>query len=380
MRLAFVSNFLSGHQQPLCEALSSALGADFRFIATTPVSKIRAQMGWPDCNSAPFVIRAYADDKTYQNALEYVAAADAVILGHDQDDSFFKAAIKQKHTIVYRCTERLYKRGRWRAISPRGLYHRWNTYFRYPRGNQYLLCSSAYAAKDYALLGAFFNRSFKWGYFPQNKQFDIEQALLYKHKGSIFWAGRMLDWKHPEIPVLIAKRLREKGIPFELDMAGDGPLLPHIQRLVQDEGLEKNVHLLGNLLPSQVRDHMRTSQIFLATSDYQEGWGAVVNEAMSEGCAVVACKAMGAVPYLIQTGVNGYSYGHMQTGTACLQAERLLADETLRCRIARAAYHTIQNEWNAQCAAERLLRLSAALRRGEGTCFSSGPCSKADLI
>ena len=53
---------------------------------------------------------------------------------------------------------------------------------------------------------------------------------------------------------------------------------------------------------------MERADIYLATSDRQEGWGAVINEAMNSGCAVVADHMMGAVPYLISHEENGMIY------------------------------------------------------------------------
>lgn len=380
MRIAFVSNFLSLHQLTLCEELFRTPEVEFRFIASTPISETRMQMGWDDFNDHCFVIKIYSGDDEYQKALKYVAGADVVIIGHNEADVFFRTAVKNENAIIFRCTERLYKRGRWRALSPRGLYYRWDSYYKYPRKNQYLLCSSAYAAKDFALLGAFRGRCFKWGYFPPNEQHDIEKLILQKRDKSIFWAGRLLEWKHPELPIQIAEQLRDEKIPFEMNIAGDGPLFQRLQSMIQHAGLEEEVHLLGNLLPEQVRQYMRDSQIFLATSDYQEGWGAVINEAMSDGCAVVGCEAMGAVPYLIQTGINGYSYGYKKDDVAYSQVKKLFLDEELRCQIMKAAYATIQNEWNGRCAADRLIRLSSALLKSECLSFSSGPCSKAELL
>jgi glycosyltransferase involved in cell wall biosynthesis len=40
--------------------------------------------------------------------------------------------------------------------------------------------------------------------------------------------------------------------------------------------------------------------VFIFTSDRNEGWGAVLNEAMGSGCAVVAADLIGSVPYLIE--------------------------------------------------------------------------------
>lgn len=380
MKVAFVSNFLSSHQLPICDTLSCMSDVEFRFISTTPISQIRKQMGWTDLNNTSYVIKAYKDAEGELDALEFVSSADVVIFGHDKADIFFKNAVKNKSTVIYRCSERLYKHGRWRVLSPRGLWNRWNTYFRYPIKNQYLLCASAYAAKDYALLGAFCGKSFKWGYFPPNKHYDLERHILKKKEKSIFWAGRMITLKHPEIAVEIAKRLKYDHIEFNMRMAGDGPLIQNLKDRIKDGGLEENIQILGNCSQEEVRQYMAESQIFLATSDYQEGWGAVVNEAMAEGCAVVGCEAMGAVPYLIQSGENGYSFGLGEIDTAYEQIKQLLENGDLCCNIMKSAYLTIQNEWNANCAAHRLISLSSALLSGNSCSFSSGPCSKAELL
>ena len=58
MKIAFISNFLSAHQQPVCDALAHMLDVEFRFIALTPISQTRKQMGWKDLNDTDYVIKA----------------------------------------------------------------------------------------------------------------------------------------------------------------------------------------------------------------------------------------------------------------------------------------------------------------------------------
>lgn len=53
---------------------------------------------------------------------------------------------------------------------------------------------------------------------------------------------------------------------------------------------------------------MEESEIYLVTSDRKEGWGAVVNEAMNSGCAVVADHMIGAAPWMIRQRENGILY------------------------------------------------------------------------
>ena len=92
---------------------------------------------------------------------------------------------------------------------------------------------------------------------------------------------------------------------------------------------------------------MAKSDIFIFTSDKNEGWGVVLNEAMSSACAVVANKAIGSVPFLIKDGLNGFTYS------------------------------TIIKEWNANQAAENLFVLIQCLKEGMDCPIQDGPCSNA---
>ena len=58
---------------------------------------------------------------------------------------------------------------------------------------------------------------------------------------------------------------------------------------------------------------MNEASIFIFNSDRYEGWGAVVNEAMNSGCAVLVSHVCGAAPFLVKQNENGrvYEYGNM---------------------------------------------------------------------
>lgn len=57
----------------------------------------------------------------------------------------------------------------------------------------------------------------------------------------------------------------------------------------------------------KVREHMEDADIFLFTSDYNGGRGAVLNESMNSGCMVAASHAIGSVPFLLEDGKRGSS-------------------------------------------------------------------------
>ena len=125
---------------------------------------------------------------------------------------------------------------------------------------------------------------------------------------------------------------------------------------------------------------MEKCHIHLFTSNHLEGWGAVVNEAMNSGCAVVANVQAGAVPYLIQHKKNGMvypggSYEKME------EAVRFLLNHPQETeKMGMEAYKTIRDCWNAQHSAEELLRMIEELMKGRTKPAPEGPLSPAPVI
>ena len=123
---------------------------------------------------------------------------------------------------------------------------------------------------------------------------------------------------------------------------------------------------------------MEKANIYLFTSDYNEGWGAVLNESMNSGCAVVASHAIGSVPFLLKHDINGLIYNNDQAEDLFAQVESLIKDQALREKLGRNAYHTIHETWNAKIAAENILLLSKSLLTGnQHAPIENGPCSIA---
>ena len=248
--------------------------------------------------------------------------------------------------------------------------------------NIYMLCSGAYTAGDFASLGMYKNRTYRWGYFPEVKEHNTDELFSKKKTDSIMWCGRFIDWKHPDDAVLLARKLKEKGYVFQLNVVGTGAMEAELKQLVNDYGLSDCVRFLGSMPPEQVRTHMEQSGIFLFTSDRQEGWGAVLNESMNSGCAVVASDAIGSVPFLISDKKNGSIYSSGDIDMLFENVRYFLDNPLEQKKSGRAAYETTTALWNASSAADRILKLSERLLSGEEypTLFESGPCSKAKIL
>ena len=164
-------------------------------------------------------------------------------------------------------------------------------------------------------------------------------------------------------------------------MIGGGDMEDQIRAEIVSNNLDEIVTLEGYKKPDEVRDYMRKAVIFLFTSDYLEGWGAVLNEAMNSACAVVANSATGATPYLIDFGNNGYAYKNGDINELYRLTKQLIGDKNERFNLGTKAYETIHETWNAKKAAEQIIRLSRMMTEDIGIPDpADGPGSKAKVI
>ncbi len=400
MTIIFVSNYINHHQIPFCEEMILLCGANnqFFFIETEEMESDRKQMGWD--NSKPgYVLCAYESEEMNKKCRQLIFESEVVIFGGCENESYIKSRledIKQKakagegdKRLTFRYSERVYKEGQWKFISPRGLAKKKKDHTRYNDIPIYLLCAGGYVASDFALFGAYKNKMYRWGYFPKTESLDIDEVI--RNKGAaygnspeesgktplILWSGRALDWKHPEYALKTAQYLKNKGLKFRMEIIGGDPGDGSLSKMREELGVDDCVELKDFVKPAEMRELMKKADIYLMTSDRKEGWGAVANEAMNSGCVLVAGSMEGAIPYLTRSGENALVYKDGDLNDLFKKTENALTDETLRSRIGKAAYKIITEEWNAHVAAGRHMQfINAFLEGKELPVFESGPLSR----
>lgn len=375
MEVVFVSNYFNHHQRLLSDCIYEISEGKYRFIATSEMREERKALGYGEWEIPSYVLFCKGEEKIA--CQEIVNKADIVIAG-SAPEWILKERIRQGK-VIFRYSERPLKEG----LEPLKYIPRlimWNK--RNPFWKPiYVLCASAYTAKDYKKFGMFINKTFKWGYFPELRKYEnVEKIISEKKKNSILWVGRFLDWKHPEYAVFVAQRLKQEGFDFELNMIGTGEMEDTLHSMIKKAGLQDNVHILGSMTPDKVRDYMEKAEIYLFTSNRSEGWGAVLNEAMNSGCAVVGSNECGSVPFMIRNGVNGMIYENNDSDELYHKVRHLLENEDERNIISKNAYRTICEEWNAKIAVERFWKLAEKVYKGENDLqlYADGICSKCN--
>ena len=377
MKVVYLSNFFNHHQKPLSDCLHQLTNGNYWFVETCKLPDSKKKLGYQEY-SEPYIIRY--NDKTKKIIEKLIWEADAVQFG-EAPLNLIKKRIEAGKLVLrddecrYRNVTRFLK---WPVY----------TYNSLTLNKGYLLCASAFAPIDYALSGMRVDKCFKWGYFPEIRVYDDIEDIISKKEYynvggrqtvSILWVGRLVALKHPEAAIIVAEKLRNKGYSFKLNIIGIGPKENKIRRLILKKKLEKEIQLLGSMSPDDVRTYMEKADIFLFTSDRNEGWGAVLNESMNSACAVVAGSNIGSVPYLIKNGINGLVFKDRNWEDLFSKVEWLLLHPKERRDIGKQAYLTMRNVWNAENAARNLMALYEALLNKKEPQITEGPCSKAPL-
>lgn len=372
MKVVFLSNFLSHHQTEYCEEMHKLCEGNFFFVATSPITEERQKLGYYDYsnNSIPYYIDG-TNEANYEKLKSLIRDADAVMIG-SAPWHWVEERVRD-NKLVYIYSERIFKT----LVSSLKTILRGTVSTRFIKAgrmqNVKLFCASAYLPMEMKLLHTFRNRMYRWGYFPP---LFPKSEVVKSEIPTIIFAGRLIDWKRPWYVLRLAEFFKKMGLKAKFVIIGTGNLEEKLKSYVKKQGLSDCVTFTGALPPNEVRRYMEQGNIFLFTSTKEEGWGAVLNEAMNSGCAVVASGKIGSVPFLIKNGENGLVFRDGSFSDFKKQVIFLCQNKRLADSMGEKAYETVSSMWNGKTAAQRFAVLTEKFLRGEDTPFDDGPCSK----
>ena len=388
MKLVFYTNYLNIHQILVADELYKLLGDDFRFVATLPRNE-KELKGGLDYSKRSYCILAAESKDAHTEALRLAREAEACVFGACSQEYAVERATQNPQGLSFEMGERWLKHGWLTVGSP--VFRQWamNYYRYYRKANFHKLCCSAFAAGDDERMHAYRGRHYKWGYFTQVEKKKVETSPLdvsTKGKVRILWCARFLLLKHPELAVELAARLKKDGYDFCIDMYGDEGHLAQYDKVYLREKLvslikklrvDDVVSLMGSCPNAEILEAMRNGDIFLFTSDHLEGWGAVANESMANGCVLVASDVIGSTGYLVKDRVTGMVFKSCDIDSLYESVKFLLDNPDERKRIAKSGRQLMMELWNPENAAQSLLQLIDDLNAGKESSIKEGPCSKA---
>ena len=153
--------------------------------------------------------------------------------------------------------------------------------------------------------------------------------------------------------------LKDRGLRFECEIVGEGPMRPALAARIDELDLRSHVRLLGALPHEDVIEEYGAATVFVlpsvtAADGDRDGIPNVILEAMAMGLPVVSTRHSG-IPEAVRDDRTGLL---VPPGDAMMLANalaRLLEDEGLRDRLGRAGRERVEERFDADANARALL-------------------------
>ena len=236
------------------------------------------------------------------------------------------------------------------------------------------LAIGAYAAWDQRRIGMFKGRQWTFGYFA-----PVPNVLAVKPTDGVTmcWAGEMTLRKRAADLLAALAAVRASGRSATCFLAGDGPERPRLEEQMRTLGLERTVVFLGRVGYEELQRLLRRVHIVPFTSDYTEGWGMVINEAMAAGCCVIASLGAGATRVLLDTEDRGLTYEPGDRAALAAHLIHCIDNPTQVAAKGHDAWRWLLEHWSPAVAADRLVGLVEQLLEGKAAVFTEGVGSPA---
>ena len=321
MKFALYTNSVSAHLLPLAHEIASRIGKEnFWYIYTGE----NLQGGGQEVASiSEHDIQIERLDKNNQSILE---GCDVLLCGGLRPIELLERRSAQGLRSFYQ-SERWFKPiplkimglklllpGRIRMMVP--CYRKMAKRFVNLANNDshfHVLAIGPWAKADFFALGIRKDKIEDWGYFVEPSKCFKEEPFNGSHSKDsvlrVLWLGRMLDWKCVDTIIravaLANRHLREEKTEscikrISLSIYGAGP---------EEKRLKKLASSFSDCFPfcdfhppvslSKARTLMHEHDIYVLASNEQEGWGATVSEALSEGMNCLGTYEAGASAALL---------------------------------------------------------------------------------
>ncbi len=188
---------------------------------------------------------------------------------------------------------------------------------------------------------------------------DLEAPLIVS-------VGRLVPKKGFDVLVSAAALLQERGVPFRLEIIGDGPLRADLERRIHCARIEGAVKLRGLLTRAEVRDTYRRACCAVLASRVtpdgnRDGIPNTLVEAMACGLPVVSSR-LPSIRELVVHGLNGLLVPPEDPAALADALERQLRDPSFSRQMGRAGREWVVREFDARSWNLRVVeRLQRAL-------------------
>jgi glycosyltransferase involved in cell wall biosynthesis len=165
--------------------------------------------------------------------------------------------------------------------------------------------------------------------------FHPDPAVERTTRPTFLSVGRLKKYKRIDHAVEAVARLKARGAPARLVIAGKGDDEPRLREMVDRLGIADLVHFEGFVSEARKRELLRTCWATVQPSP-KEGWGITNVEAAACGTATVASDSPGLRESVLD-GKTGFLYPHGDIDALADALAKLAADAALTGRLGAEA-------------------------------------------
>ena len=287
MRIVFWQNIISPHQSFFIRKLAE--NNDVILAVNEEISFDRITQGWkkPDTGKAQIVIlntKDFAFELLNRNE-GAVHIFSGIAVYKNLKEVFNKIDKKQTIGVI---VEPVSTSG-WQKHIKRLLY-----YFKYLKYNQkidFIFAMGNLGVDWYKSVGFPPKKIHRFQYFTELPSYQSIPSNSLNSIPNFIFIGQLIDRKN--ITALIRAFTHLKDEQFLLEIIGDGPLKVKLENVVKENNLENKVVFYGNLENNNAMDILAKADYLILPSKF-DGWGAVINEALSRGVKVITNTNCGA--------------------------------------------------------------------------------------
>jgi len=213
-------------------------------------------------------------------------------LKHERHACWLFHRIREYYDLWPKFVERLSGRAIWKERVKRFLFHKLDEY-----------CLEHRVHRLYCLSKTVKARLSTWGGHTAEELYAPPMAGNYRTEDYgryIFGVSRVIDHKRMD---LLVKAAIHKKVPLKI--AGEGPDIPLLKRLIKDANAESYIELLGYTTRDELLHHYANCRA-VAFPTFNEDYGLITVEAFASGKAVLTLTDSGGPAELVENEQTGF--------------------------------------------------------------------------
>lgn len=306
LRVTVWMNMPSFYQEDLFKCLSVAEDVDLQVIYARDLPPDRVQLGWK-MNREGYAQRTLSGRRMLYDAVRTAWSQRGrvhVVNGIWAEISFVAALLTlmlagSKFVIYSEAPDPTFERPRIKRLV-RAWFGRCVA-----RNASGLLAISHFAAEYFTALGFPARGVYPFGYFrAMGGHVDVRAGA--GERIEIVFVGQLVRRKGVDILLEAVSPLFSEHPGLVLTVIGAGGDLEALRARANSLGIGGQVVLEGVIPSDEIQSRLESADALVLPSRW-DGWGLVINEALSVGVPVIASDQCGAAD-LLQHGVNGYVF------------------------------------------------------------------------